>query len=79
MEVDFTLTFSSMALEAMEVFAARAVDQRTPVAYSDIEKSAIERELGSRDVPLVLNTMPSVYSTGPRRRCWRRACEYSGL
>ena len=63
LEIDFALATSSVALEAMEVFASRAIDQRTPVAFSDIEKVAIERELGSRDVPLVLNTMPSVYST----------------
>ena len=62
-EAHFSLSFSSVALGAMEVFASRAIDQRTPVAFSDIEKVAIERELGSRDVPLVLNTMPSVYST----------------
>ncbi|MCY4170377.1 MAG: TonB-dependent receptor [Bacteroidetes bacterium] len=61
--VNFSLVSSSEALEAMEVFASRALNRQTPVAYSDIEKLQIERELGSRDVPLVLNTTPSVYST----------------
>ncbi len=59
----FSLEVSSQALEAMELFASRAVRQQTPVAYSDIDKLQVERELGSRDVPLVLNTAPSVYST----------------
>jgi len=61
--VNFSLQASSQALDAMEVFASRALSRQTPVAYSDIEKLQIERELGSRDVPLVLNTTPSVYST----------------
>jgi len=61
--VDFTLQVSSQALEAMEVFASRALSRRAPIAYTDVEKLQVERELGSRDVPLVLNTTPSVYST----------------
>ena len=61
--VNFVLEVSSQSLEAMELFASRALSQQTPVAYSDIEKLTVERELGSRDVPLVLNTTPSVYST----------------
>ena len=60
---DFALQASSQALEALELFASRALNRQTPVAYSDIEKLQVERELGSRDVPLVLNTTPSVYST----------------
>ena len=61
--VDFQLAFTSQALAAMEVFASRALDRQTPVAFSNVEKLTVERELGSRDVPLVLNTTPSVYST----------------
>ena len=61
--IDFSLQISSQALEAMEIFASRALNRQTPVAYTDIEKLQVERELGSRDVPLVLNTTPSVYST----------------
>lgn len=61
--VDFSLQASSQALAAMEVFAARALNRQTPVAYTDVEKLQVERELGSRDVPLILNTTPSVYST----------------
>ena len=60
---DIALQASSQALEALELFASRALNRQTPVAYSDIEKLQVERELGSRDIPLVLNTTPSVYST----------------
>jgi hypothetical protein len=61
--VDFTLTFSNQAMEALEVFASRAVERRTPVAYSNLDKVQVQRELGSRDVPMVLNTTPSVYAS----------------
>ncbi len=63
LDIDFLLTPSSLALEAMEVFASRATGAETPVAYTNLDRATIQRELGSRDVPLVLNTSPSVYST----------------
>lgn len=61
--VNFGLDFSSASLEALEIFASRAVDRKTPVAYTNVEKVQIQRELGSRDTPMVLNTTPSVYAT----------------
>ncbi len=61
--VDFAIEFVSQQLRAMEVFASRAVERQTPVAFSTVEKLQVERELGSRDIPLVLNSTPSVYST----------------
>ena len=61
--VDIVLAEINQALAAAEVFASRAVDRRTPVAYTDIPKEQIRTQLGSRDVPLVLNTAPSVYAT----------------
>ncbi|GAB5517932.1 MAG: TonB-dependent receptor [Rhodothermales bacterium] len=61
--VNFGLEEVNMALDAIEVFASRAVDRQTPVAYSNVEKAQIQQQLGSRDIPLVLNTTPSVYAT----------------
>ncbi|HAY37454.1 MAG TPA: TonB-dependent receptor, partial [Bacteroidetes bacterium] len=63
LEVDFSLAFSSQSLESLEVFASRAVDRKTPVAFTNVDKVQVQRELGSRDAPLVLNTTPSVYAT----------------
>lgn len=60
--VDFTLTTSALELSALEVFASRAT-RNTPVAYSNIEKEALEFRLGSQDIPMVLNLTPSVYAT----------------
>ena len=61
--VHLLLAPSSLALEAMEVFASRATGRETPVAFTNLDRAQIQRELSSRDVPLVLNTAPSVYST----------------
>ena len=61
--LDFDLESTSVALEAMEVFASRALERHTPVAFTNVERARLQRELGSRDVPLVLNSTPSVYST----------------
>ncbi|MBT4052827.1 MAG: TonB-dependent receptor [Bacteroidetes Order II. Incertae sedis bacterium] len=63
LDIDFSLPFASQALEALEVFASRAVDRKTPVAFTNVDKVQVQRELGSRDAPLVLNTTPSVYAT----------------
>ena len=61
--LDFKVESTSIALEGLEVFASRASEQETPVAFITLERERIQRELGSRDVPLVLNHTPSVYST----------------
>jgi hypothetical protein len=61
--LDFTLGTEAVSIEALEIFAERAIDRRTPVAYSNLDKVQIERQLASRDIPLVLNTTPSVYAT----------------
>lgn len=61
-EVDFELVMANEALQALEVFASRS-NQKTPVAYATVSQEQIENQLGSRDLPLVLNTTPSVYST----------------
>ncbi|HEX6940877.1 MAG TPA: TonB-dependent receptor [Longimicrobiales bacterium] len=61
--IDFTLGNQAVALDAIEVFAERAIERRTPVAYTDIQQTQIQRQLGSRDIPMVLTTTPSVYAT----------------
>ncbi len=61
--VDFAMTTQAVDLAAIEVFATRAKTNETPVAFSDVRKVQIQNQLGSRDLPLVLNVTPSVYST----------------
>ncbi len=62
MEVNFTLQDYEFSL-SVTVISDRAKERETPVAYSDVSKKDMEFNLGSRDIPLILNTTPSVYST----------------
>jgi outer membrane receptor protein involved in Fe transport len=61
--IDFVLSLEAIALDALEVFASTAQEKVTPVAYSEVTKVELQNQLGSRDLPLILNTSPSVYST----------------
>lgn len=47
----------------MKAFSDQAISGKTPVAFTELGKETISAELGSRDIPLVLNTAPSVYAT----------------
>ena len=60
--VSFNLETDVVALSALEVLASRA-DETTPVAYTNVSKEEMEVRLGSQDIPMILNTTPSVYAT----------------
>ena len=60
--VSFNLVADVVALSALEVLASRA-DETTPVAYTNVSKEEMEIRLGSQDIPMILNTTPSVYAT----------------
>ena len=59
---DLFLSSEAIKLSGLEVLASRA-DERTPVAYTNITKAEMEFRLGSQDIPMSLNTTPSVYAT----------------
>ena len=61
--VDFELTIDALTLTDVEVLASRA-SETTPVAYTNVSKEEMEIRLGSQDIPMILNTTPSVYATG---------------
>ncbi len=61
--VNFELQPQALVTEGVYVTANRAKERETPAAFSDVKKEIIEANLGSRDIPLVLNTTPSVYAT----------------
>ena len=63
LSLDFSLSQEAIAFDALEVFATRAQDRQTPVAFTDVSKTQIQNQLGSRDLPMVLNVTPSVYAT----------------
>ena len=60
--VNFSLTAGVLEMSALEVLASRA-DENTPVAYTNVTKEEMEFRLGSQDIPMSLNTTPSVYAT----------------
>lgn len=59
--LDFQLSTNELA--EVEVVADIAIQRETPVAFSNIDSKKIQEELGSRDLPLVLNSTPGVYAT----------------
>lgn len=62
LEVNFEMKEFSFS-QSIVVVADRAKELETPVAFTDMKKAEMEVKLGSQDLPLVLNTTPSVYST----------------
>ena len=61
--VDFAMEEDVIYGEAIAIVANRAKIRETPVAFSNVQKADMEVRLGSQDIPLVLNTTPSVYAT----------------
>ncbi len=62
MELNFSLKDHQFSLN-VTVLADRAKERETPVAFTNIDKKELEKQLGSRDIPMILNTTPSVYAT----------------
>jgi len=60
--LNFTLEQSALEMSALEVLASRA-GEKTPVAFTNVSKADMEVRLGSQDIPMALNTTPSVYAT----------------
>ena len=54
---------SSSNLKEVEVVADIAKVRETPIAVSNISGKQIKEELGSRDLPMILNSTPGVYAT----------------
>lgn len=58
-----TLVLEKFTIEGMKAFSDQAIAGETPVAFTEIGKEIIAKELGSQDIPLVLNSTPSVFAT----------------
>lgn len=53
----------SQEIEEVNVIANIAQDRKTPVAVSTLSKQELIEELGSQDLPMVLNSKPGVQAT----------------
>ena len=63
---DMTLNFSMKEYQftlSVTVLSDRVKERETPVAVTNIDKEDMKFSLGSRDIPLVMNTAPSIYAT----------------
>ncbi|SVB00449.1 uncharacterized protein METZ01_LOCUS153303 [marine metagenome] len=60
--LEFQLQKGTVEMTGLEVLASRA-GEKTPVAYTNVSKADIEVRLGSQDIPMALNSTPSVYAT----------------
>jgi iron complex outermembrane recepter protein len=49
--------------DEVEVIGALVTDRKTPVAVSSIGRKEISEELGSQDLPMILNSKPGVHAT----------------
>jgi len=54
---------TSTLLEGVNIIADRAKERETPVAVSNVSKADIQEKLGSQDLPMIMNSTPSVYAT----------------
>src|SRR5690606_37397263 len=50
-------------MEEIRVIANISTDRKTPIAITKISSEQIAEELGSRDLPMLLNATPGVYAT----------------
>lgn len=53
----------SLEFEEVKVIGNLVTDRKTPVAVTKISAKQITEELGSRDLPMLLNATPGVYAT----------------
>jgi len=58
-----SVILEKFTVTGMKSFSDQAIEGKTPVSFSELGKERISAELGSQDIPLVLNTTPSVYAT----------------
>jgi len=54
---------NSQEMEEVNVIGQLAVDRKTPVAVSRISAKQITEELGSQELPMILNSTPGVHAT----------------
>lgn len=60
---DFKLKVSDNIIEDVEIVRDVAKLRETPIAFSTISAKQIAEDLGTRDLPMILNSTPGVYAT----------------
>jgi hypothetical protein len=57
------LSMEPVSLGEVQVVSDIAISRQTPVAFSNIPTQKIQEQLGTQDLPMILNTTPGVYAT----------------
>ena len=60
---NFTLKTTENVIEGVEIVRDVARMRETPIAFSNITAKQIAEDLGTRDLPMILNSTPGVYAT----------------
>ena len=61
--VNIETVMETKVLSEVQVVSDIAISRKTPVAFSNIPIQKIQEQLGTQDLPLVLNSTPGVYAT----------------
>lgn len=61
--VNLEMLLNSKMIDEVVVQAETAKNRETPIAFSKIDAKQIAEELGTRDLPMVLNSTPGAYAT----------------
>jgi outer membrane cobalamin receptor len=63
LKIDLTLSPIEKLIDEVVVKAEIAKARETPIAFSTLSSKQIAEELGTRDLPMVLNSTPGAYAT----------------
>ncbi len=61
--VDFNMKGAGKNIDEVEIKAELGKARETPIAFSTLDAKKIQEELGTRDLPMVLNSTPGAYAT----------------
>jgi len=61
--IDFRMGAEGKNIDEVEIKAELGKARETPIAFSTLDAKKIQEELGTRDLPMVLNSTPGAYAT----------------
>jgi hypothetical protein len=62
-EQTLNLDMQSQTLKEVQITTDIAKSRETPIAFSNINLQKLKEDMGSRDIPMLLNSTPGVYAT----------------
>ncbi len=61
--VSINFSLESESMNEVEIIGDIALERKTPVAFSNITPQRIKEELGTQDLPMILNSTPGIHAT----------------